>query len=221
MPRVSMIKPRRATLAQWATAEASGAVLADGEPGYISDESAWVIGDGITKVASLPRLSPNFGTGPSSLTFLQLITQASCTVGNSNRRHYYRVREGGTISKSVVHIGASSGNIDITWYRNTGAGITAAPGTIIATTGNVSSPGVGVQEISLGGSYVINPGDWVSIAADNTTFACAGWMASGAPLTTSNLYKGITGYEDSAMTAPATPTVTWGLARGIVVKGVA
>ena len=56
MPRKDLVTIRRGTLAQWATAEAAGPVLLAGERGYISDTNEDVVGDGVTKVASLPRV---------------------------------------------------------------------------------------------------------------------------------------------------------------------
>ncbi len=53
MPRKAMIRHRAGTLAEWAEAEASGPVLLAGERAYITDLKLDVVGDGVTKVASL------------------------------------------------------------------------------------------------------------------------------------------------------------------------
>lgn len=69
MARDKLIKPRRGTLAEWAAAEASAAVLASGEMGYITDTRDWVVGDGTTKVASLPRSGSSTYAGLAGATF--------------------------------------------------------------------------------------------------------------------------------------------------------
>ena len=53
MPREWLIQHRAGTLAEWAAAEASGPVLLAGERAYITDLKLDVVGDGVTKVASL------------------------------------------------------------------------------------------------------------------------------------------------------------------------
>ena len=67
MPRKDLVVVRHGTLAQWATAEAAGAVLLAGERGYIDDTKEDVVGDGTTKVASLPRVgSSTYGRAVGS-----------------------------------------------------------------------------------------------------------------------------------------------------------
>ena len=66
MPRKDLVTIRRGTLAQWATAEAAGAVLLAGERGYITDLNLDVVGDGVTKVASLPGVGGNTYVGLST-----------------------------------------------------------------------------------------------------------------------------------------------------------
>lgn len=82
MARSQLIKPRTGTLAQWATAEASAAVLADGEMAWISDKKAWVVGDGTTKVASLPRSGGQRSLIPDAVV---TATSGTLTVGHMTR----------------------------------------------------------------------------------------------------------------------------------------
>lgn len=89
--------------------------------------------------------------------------------GAANRAYYARVVNWGTITGLMVDIGVSSGNIAAAVYSNTGVGAAARPGTRTATTGSIASPGTGPQTLSLGGSVVVEPGDWFCVAADNTT----------------------------------------------------
>ena len=53
MPREWLIQHRAGTLAEWAAAETAGPVLLAGERAYITDLKLDVVGDGVTKVASL------------------------------------------------------------------------------------------------------------------------------------------------------------------------
>lgn len=140
------------------------------------------------------------------------------SIVSSNRRYYMRVTEGGTISKIGLEVGTASGNISVAIYSNTGAGRSAAPGARIATSGSVSCPASGYAEVSLGGSYPVQPGDWISLAADNTTatFQCAFTGVAG-----SNLPKGVQAKEDSAFTAPATATPTTEAGPTFILVGVA
>lgn len=78
MPREWLIQHRAGTLAQWAAAETAGPVLLAGERGYISDLNADVVGDGVTKVASLPKV----GSG----TYAEILDPAATYTydGNGN-----------------------------------------------------------------------------------------------------------------------------------------
>ena len=72
MPREWLIQHRAGTLAEWAAAEASGPVLLAGERAYITDLKLDVVGDGVTKVASLGGVgsgayAPLSGARPGSL----------------------------------------------------------------------------------------------------------------------------------------------------------
>jgi len=65
MPREWLIQHRAGTLAEWAAAEASGPALLAGERAYITDTKTDVVGDGVTKVASLGAV----GSGTYALVF--------------------------------------------------------------------------------------------------------------------------------------------------------
>ena len=104
---------------------------------------------------------------------------AAVTVGSSNRTCYYRVRDGGTITAIRVQIINASGNICVAAYTNTGSGLTSAPGARLGTSGSISCPSAAVNDISLGGSIVVAPGDWLAIAADNTSATFSGLAGIG------------------------------------------
>lgn len=123
-------------------------------------------------------------------------------VGTANQAIYMRVREGGTISKVGLSVAASSGNISVAAYRNSGAGAAAVPGTQLATSGAVACPTTGYQEIALGSTVTLYPGDWLAISADNVTFTVRSALAGA---TDSNQGKGRQYRQATAHPLPATP----------------
>ncbi len=72
MPREWLIQHRAGTLAEWAAAEASGPVLLAGERAYITDLKLDVVGDGVTKVASLGAVGSGTYARPRANTFVAL-----------------------------------------------------------------------------------------------------------------------------------------------------
>jgi|SRR5947209_29379 len=93
----------------------------------------------------------------------------------ANYTHYHRVIEGGTFTKIRMGMSASSGNICVAAYKNTGSGLNIKPGNQIATTGSIACPvTVGLNDIPMGSSVTVSAGDWLTFGADNATatFAC-------------------------------------------------
>lgn len=86
----------------------------------------------------------------------------------ANVTRYMRVIGGGAITKVGMHVGASSGNISVAHYSASGSGRSAVPGTRVATTGAIASPGTGYREVNL--STTLVAGDFLAISADNNTF---------------------------------------------------
>jgi hypothetical protein len=120
----------------------------------------------------------------------------------ANRAQAFRVRDGGTITKVGVSVTTQSGNICLGVYRNTGMGRNARPGTRIATTGSVACPAAGDAEITLGGaSYVVYPGDWLVIAADNAT---AAFRCENSSAANSGFAHGVQEHMDTAFPLPTT-----------------
>lgn len=90
----------------------------------------------------------------------------------ANRVYYYRVRSAGAISHVTLEIGTQSGNLVVGAYANNGLqGRAAAPaaGGLLATSGQVACPAVGVDQISLGSTIGVAAGDWLCCAFDNVT----------------------------------------------------
>lgn len=138
----------------------------------------------------------------------------SATIPTSNRIYWMRLIEGATISTCRFGIIASSGNICIAYARNIGSGSAAAPGEMVATTGAVGCPASsttnitggsnGDHELALSATVRLKAGDWVGIAADNTTVALRS-MTTAANVD-SVLMTG-SGYRETiASGSPAIPT---------------
>lgn len=77
------IEVRRDTAANFA---AAGTILANGEPAYITDTEQWVIGDGVSLVAALPRLSkgdpgPQGDDGPQGLPGVNAVANDTAVAG--------------------------------------------------------------------------------------------------------------------------------------------
>lgn len=137
------------------------------------------------------------------------------SVGSANTTRFYRVLEGGTITKVRCLVAVSSGNICVAAYSNTGSGLTAKPGTRLATSGSIACPAAGIQDISLGASVSLSTGDWLAIGADNSTATFNGFSG----LADSTLSAGMAGFE-VVFPASATPNITYQNNRLISLVGV-
>jgi len=153
---------------------------------------------------------PDMGNGSTNVTLPD----------GPNRAVFHRVIDGGVISKIFLWIGVTSGNICVGVYSNTGAGRAGAPGARIATSGSVAMPAVGYQEISLGGSVTVNPGDWLALSADNVTATFRATIANAEA--TTNMAKGATCYMAAGFPLPASASsLIWSAARIFVLGGTA
>lgn len=112
---------------------------------------------------------------------------------------YMRCLSRGTINAIRLWIGTSSGNISVAVYR--GDGTNGAPGTRVATSGAIASPGTAMRDVALGSSVTVEVGDWLSLSADNVTVTFAITTTSGA----TSLFEGLA-YRDLVHPAPATAT---------------
>lgn len=133
---------------------------------------------------------------------------------------FYRVRDGGVISKIAFEVTTSSGNISVGVYANSGQGKAAVPAARKATSGALACPAVGYQEISLGGSVAVAAGEWLAISSDNVTAAFRSVLTAEltSQLGAGRCYKQAGG----AHPLPATPgTLTAITGRAIVLEGVA
>lgn len=129
-------------------------------------------------------------------------SQSLQNVGIANAGYYVRVDGSGVISKVGVYVGASSGNISLAVYRNTGAGRDALPGARVATSGAVACPTAATySEISLGSSVDVADGDWLFISADNTT---ATFSCRGGSIMVTDAAKGFQSVQLTAHPAPST-----------------
>ena len=99
------------------------------------------IADGAVTAAKMPTAA--LKTDPLGMGFgftLDPRTISSTSTTTANQGWYMRYRGGGPITKIGIHVGASSGNICLAAYSNTGVGRNARPGTRIGTTGSVVCP---------------------------------------------------------------------------------
>jgi hypothetical protein len=158
----------------------------------------------------------------SSFGLIYTVDPALCTtlsgITTANRGVYGRVVGSGSVSKIGLEIGASSGNICVAVYRNTGTGRTSAPGTRLATSGSVACPSTGFAEVALGATVDVQQGDWFYIGADNTTATFRVVHTTGAA---NGLAAGRWAFADANFPAPASPTPSAGFNRGYCLVGIA
>jgi hypothetical protein len=127
---------------------------------------------------------------------------ATAAFATANHCHYNRVYHGGVISSVRLRVGTSSGNIGVAVYDTTGSGVSAAPGTRVATSGSVACPASGLADVSLGGSVTLGHGThWFALSCSNTTatFAHIGTIPSGWT-------NGVNAAQATAHPPPATAT---------------
>jgi hypothetical protein len=155
---------------------------------------------------------PDFGI---CRTVVPQTATGGVTIGTANTTRFYRVIEGGTISKIRINVVVQSGNIAVAVYSNSGSGLAATPGTRLATSGSVACPAAGINDVSLGSTVTVAIGDWLAIGADNTTATFYGSNGGGD----GNLSAGQIGTH--AAFPPATsPSLTYQNNRLISLIGV-
>lgn len=151
-------------------------------------------------------------------TFLGHATSALTGNGGTSSARYTRFLTGGLCSKIGLQIGTQSGNISVAVYRNSGVGTLAVPGARVATTGAVACPASGYQELSLGATVRIYPGDWLAISADNATATFQTYQSSQL----TQMAAGVSYLQTSgAHPCPATPASLSAATNGAQVVGVA
>lgn len=140
----------------------------------------------------------------------------------ANEATYYRVRDGGTISKIALEVVTSSGNISVAAYRNSATGRAAVPARRLASSGAVACPAAGYVEVALSGTVTVRPGDWLAISADNATATFRSGPSSptnGSPLALGRCYKQATAHP--LPTTPDTGTLFGLIGRSVLLVGVA
>jgi len=166
-------------------------------------EPAAVSGSGVSASKADPQ---NLGF-PTNIDPRSISLAAN--VGSANRTHYYRATGGGAITKLGLYVSASSGNVCVSVYANTGTGRASMPGARVATSGSVACPAAGYAEIALGATVNVTSGDfWLAISVDNTT------AQFGAAATSAFAIQGVMAWQDTAFPSPATATPTNGSGNG-------
>lgn len=141
------------------------------------------LGHSVTRIAGFPAgLSGNAATWETA-----------------NGIAFARVDVGGRISKVGMHVDVSSGNISVAVFRGSGAGSEHVPTTRVATSGEVACPASGYQEVLLGATVDVEPGDFLALSCDNTTASFRSLSGFTSPLFAGSYYK-----RGTAHPAPAT-----------------
>jgi hypothetical protein len=157
---------------------------------------------------------------PFPLSFTAFSNLSLQTFGAANRCFYVvNVGASRTITKIAIQVGVSSGNISVAVYSpNVVDPAIAVPSTRKVTSGAIACPATGYQEIAIA-STLVNNGDFLALSCDNTTATFLGFV-TGA--TSTNMWRGIGGLQETAHPAPTTPgTIDYNLNRAPVLKGVA
>lgn len=157
---------------------------------------------GNVKSVTMAELSPLIFDDGGARTCDPRLVETTLTAV-ANRAYYGRNLTGQSLSVSslMTFQGASSGNVCVAVYSNTGTGRAAQPLNRLATSGSVASAGTGQVTYNLGSTITINPGDWLYVCADNTTVTF-GRLNIGA-LTN---FDGWAWQQASAFPAPLTAT---------------
>ena len=115
------------------------------------------------------------GTGGGTDTHLGIVRTSNTFPSGAagaitpNYHFAYRVIEGGRISMIRVGVGTSAGNVCVSVYDNTGAGVDAKPNNRKATSGSVPCPAAGtVADIPLDAAVDVAVGDWLAFITDSS-----------------------------------------------------
>lgn len=141
------------------------------------------------------------------------------SVLTANNCYYMRSLGGGTITALDLEVVASSGNIALAVYSQSGNGRSAVPGAQKATTGSIACPPIGYATAALPAALKVNAGDFLALACDNTT---ATFMRSGVSATPGSAIGGGFVYRQAnAFPPPANPSNLVGDRQCFAVAGVA
>lgn len=201
--------PAGPSIATWAaaTAYAAGAQVIFGTSTYSAISSHTSSADIRTDIATGKWLLLNTSTQGRIETLNPGLVSGFLVWPVASRIYYYRVNGAGAIGHIGLEVGIQSGNLVVAAWRNNGSqGRSAAPATLIASSGSVAVPAVGESTISLGSTIGVADGDWFSLACDNTTakFRTIG-AAAGAGVST-----GKVGFELlTGLVLPTAPAPTW------------
>lgn len=109
----------------------------------------------------------------------------------ANQGFWCRVNTPGTIRYITLHVLASSGNISVGLYRGSGVRDSAVPVSRVATSGSVTCPAVGIQNVSIGGRQAVEVGDWLFLSCDNNVAKFAGFPGMDTDLAAGTSYRSL------------------------------
>jgi hypothetical protein len=190
------------------TTSAKGALQLDGTASDIAAPATSAAAGGTGKAADAGHVHPlndPLQIGVAVDFFPGTLTQ-NASVFTANFGCYMKLISGGyAISNLNIFVGASSGNISVAAYTNSGTGMSAAPtGGRLATSGAIACPAGGSAAVSLGSTVTPNLGDWVALSADNTTATFT--RVQNSATTGSLLLPGFGSRQASAHPLPSTPS---------------
>lgn len=190
------------------TTSAKGALQLDGTASDIAAPAVAAAAGSTGKAADAGHVHPlqdplQIGV---AINFFPGALQISQSVFTASSGAYSKLISGGyPISNLNIFVGASSGNISVAAYTNSGTGMSAAPtGGRLATSGAIACPAGGNAAVSLGSSITPNLGDWVALSADNTTATFQRPDTTGSSATL--LLPGWGSRQLSAHPLPSTPS---------------
>lgn len=155
-----------------ATTSAQGALQLDGNAADIAAPAIGASAGSGTLAAISTHVHPlndplQFGV---AINFFPGVAPTPGAVAANNGACYSRLTSGGyAFSSLVVTVVASSGNVCVGAYTNSGSGLNVAPtGGRLGTSGSVACPSIGIATVSTGSTVTPNLGDWLGLGADNT-----------------------------------------------------
>lgn len=129
---------------------------------------------------ALGQQAPPWGVGTMVDPISARSSDVSTFAQTSQPSIFYRLAYAGSATKVRFRPVTASGNIEFTLHANTGTGDAAYPGAKIGGTGSFACPAAGDREQSfLVGELSWYAGDWLGIAADNTTATLRAVLSAG------------------------------------------
>jgi hypothetical protein len=136
---------------------------------------------------------------------------------SANQARFVRVMHGGgSCAHVAIDVGTSSGNISVGFYTNTGTQDSAAPNTLVQSSGAVACPSAGFASVAVTAVAVIQGQHWIAMSCDNTTATFSRAFAN-----TANFCKGLCTSQATAHPLPASAGTLVTISTSMDLVGVA